>query len=50
MQPFFGVLFALLILSEAIHGLEIAGGLLIFVGIAYERIGRQVPAPVPTVE
>jgi drug/metabolite transporter (DMT)-like permease len=48
MQPFFGVLFALLILSESIHGLEIAGGLLIFVGIAYERIGREVPATVPT--
>jgi probable blue pigment (indigoidine) exporter len=44
MQPFFGVLFALLILSESIHGLEIAGGALIFVGIAYERVGRQVPA------
>jgi drug/metabolite transporter (DMT)-like permease len=50
MQPFFGVLFALLILSESIHGLEIVGGLLIFVGIAYERIGRQIPAQVPTVE
>src|SRR5215469_9072714 len=43
-QPFFGVIFALLILSESIHGLEIAGGALIFVGIAYERVGRQVPA------
>jgi drug/metabolite transporter (DMT)-like permease len=50
MQPFFGVLFALLILSESIHGLEIAGGLLIFLGIAYERVGRQIPARVPTVE
>jgi drug/metabolite transporter (DMT)-like permease len=50
MQPFFGVLFALLILSESIHGLEIAGGLLIFLGIAYERVGREVPARVPTVE
>jgi drug/metabolite transporter (DMT)-like permease len=50
MQPFFGVLFALLILSESIHGLEIVGGLLIFAGIAYERVGRQVPAQVPTVE
>jgi drug/metabolite transporter (DMT)-like permease len=50
MQPFFGVLFALLILSESIHGLEIAGGVLIFVGIAYERVGRQVPANVPTAE
>jgi drug/metabolite transporter (DMT)-like permease len=49
-QPFFGVLFALLILSEAIHGLEIVGGLLIFVGIAYERVWRQVPASVPTTE
>jgi drug/metabolite transporter (DMT)-like permease len=44
------VFFALLILSESIHGLEIAGGLLIFVGIAYERVGREVPARVPTVE
>jgi drug/metabolite transporter (DMT)-like permease len=50
MQPFFGVLFALLILSESIHGLEIAGGLLIFAGIAYERVGREIPAHVPTVE
>jgi len=50
MQPFFGVLFAILILSESIHGLEIAGGLLIFAGIAYERVGRQIPARVPTVE
>ena len=50
MQPFFGVLFALLILSESIHGLEIAGGALIFAGIAYERVGRQVPVRVPTAE
>ncbi len=50
MQPFFGVLFALLILSESIHGLEIVGGLLIFAGIAYERVGRQIPARVPTVD
>ncbi|TML56053.1 MAG: DMT family transporter [Actinobacteria bacterium] len=50
MQPFFGVLFALLVLSESIHGLEIAGGVLIFAGIAYERVGRQVVARVPTAE
>ena len=50
MQPFFGVLFALLILSESIHGLEIAGGALIFAGIAYERVGRQVQVPEPTAE
>jgi drug/metabolite transporter (DMT)-like permease len=36
-QPFFGVLFALLLLSESLHPLEIAGGLLIFVGIYLER-------------
>jgi drug/metabolite transporter (DMT)-like permease len=46
-QPFFGVLFALLILSESIHGLQIVGGALIFVGIAYERVGRRVLASVP---
>ena len=45
LQPFFGVLFALLILSESIHGLEIVGGVLIFVGIAYERV-RRAPAGV----
>ena len=50
MQPFFGVLFALLVLSESIHGLEIAGGLLIFAGIAYERVGRELPGQVPTAE
>jgi drug/metabolite transporter (DMT)-like permease len=49
-QPFFGVIFALLILSESIHGLEIVGGALIFVGIAYERVWRRVPARVPTTE
>jgi drug/metabolite transporter (DMT)-like permease len=43
MQPFFGVLFALLILSESLHALEIAGGVLIFAGIAYERVWRRAP-------
>jgi drug/metabolite transporter (DMT)-like permease len=41
LQPFFGVLFALLILSESLHALEIAGGLLIFAGIYLERRLRQ---------
>jgi drug/metabolite transporter (DMT)-like permease len=41
MQPFFGVLFALLILSESLHGLEIVGGVLIFAGIYLERRLRQ---------
>ena len=37
LQPFFGVLFALLLLSESLHPLEIAGGVLIFIGIYLER-------------
>jgi drug/metabolite transporter (DMT)-like permease len=41
MQPFFGVLFALLILSESLHALEIGGGVLIFAGIYLERRLRQ---------
>jgi drug/metabolite transporter (DMT)-like permease len=46
MQPFFGVLFALLILSESLHALEIVGGSLIFAGIYLERRLRQpVVAP-----
>jgi drug/metabolite transporter (DMT)-like permease len=50
MQPFFGVLFALLILSETIHGLEIVGGVLIFAGIAYERVRRRPRVPVAELE
>jgi drug/metabolite transporter (DMT)-like permease len=37
LQPFFAVLFALLLLSEHLGGAEIAGGVLIFLGIALER-------------
>ena len=45
-QPFFGVLFALLILSESLHGLEIVGGVLIFAGIYLERrLQQPVAAP-----
>jgi drug/metabolite transporter (DMT)-like permease len=44
MQPFFGVLFAVLILSESLHALEIGGGVLIFAGIAYERLRKPAPA------
>jgi len=50
MQPFFGVLFALLILSESIHGLEIVGGVLIFAGIAYERLAQRPRAAVAELE
>jgi drug/metabolite transporter (DMT)-like permease len=37
LQPFFGVLLALLLLSESLHPLEIAGGVLIFIGLYLER-------------
>ena len=37
LQPFVGVVFALLLLSESLHPLEIAGGVLIFIGIYLER-------------
>jgi drug/metabolite transporter (DMT)-like permease len=48
MQPFFAVLFALLLLSESLHAMEIVGGALIFAGIAFERIARR-PLPAQTV-
>jgi drug/metabolite transporter (DMT)-like permease len=41
LQPFFGVLFAVLILSESLHLAEIVGGLLIFAGIVLERVRRR---------
>src|SRR2546423_6715367 len=44
LQPFFAVLFALILLSESLSGLEIAGGVLIFAGIALERIWHK-PLP-----
>jgi drug/metabolite transporter (DMT)-like permease len=44
LQPFFSVFFALVLLSETLHPLEIAGGVLIFAGIALERLWRR-PAP-----
>jgi drug/metabolite transporter (DMT)-like permease len=45
LQPFFAVVFALLLLSESLHTMEIAGGLLIFAGIAFERLSRRPLAP-----
>jgi drug/metabolite transporter (DMT)-like permease len=50
LQPFFAVFFALILLSETLHSLELAGGLLIFAGIAYERFWRRTPAPPQPVE
>lgn len=41
LQPFFAVFFALILLSETLHPMEIAGGVLIFAGIALERIWRR---------
>jgi drug/metabolite transporter (DMT)-like permease len=49
LQPFFAVFFALVLLSETLHPLEIAGGVLIFAGIALERLWRK-PSAVPSVE
>ena len=46
LQPFFAVFFAIVLLSETLHPLEIAGGVLIFAGIALERFWRR-PVPVP---
>ncbi len=48
LQPFFSVLFALVLLHESLHAMEIAGGLLIFAGIALDRIWhrpREAVAP-----
>jgi drug/metabolite transporter (DMT)-like permease len=44
LQPFFGVMFAILLLSEKLRPFEIAGGVLIFAGIALERIRRRPSA------
>jgi drug/metabolite transporter (DMT)-like permease len=49
LQPFFAVFFALVLLSETLHPLEIFGGVLIFVGIALERFWRR-PSAVPPIE
>jgi drug/metabolite transporter (DMT)-like permease len=46
LQPFFAVFFALILLSESLHGMEIAGGLLIFAGIALDRIWHRPREPV----
>jgi drug/metabolite transporter (DMT)-like permease len=46
MQPFFAVVFALILLSETLKPLEIVGGVLIFAGIALERVWRHSREPV----
>jgi drug/metabolite transporter (DMT)-like permease len=44
LQPFFAVLFALVLLSEHLGASEIAGGVLIFVGIVLERRAHALAA------
>ena len=46
LQPFFAVLFAVLLLSEHLSGWEIAGGVAIAVGIVIERRGQHLARPV----
>jgi drug/metabolite transporter (DMT)-like permease len=46
LQPFFAVVFALLILSEHLNRWEIAGGFAIAAGILLERSRRPAPVPV----
>ena len=50
LQPFFAVLFAIVLLSERLQRLELAGGVLIFAGILLERVrlprGRAPEQPV----
>jgi drug/metabolite transporter (DMT)-like permease len=46
LQPFFGVVFALALLGESLNRWEVIGGILIFSGIALERIRRRPLQPV----
>ena len=46
LEPFFAVLFAVLLLSESLNGLEIAGGAAIAAGIVIERRGERPAEPV----
>jgi drug/metabolite transporter (DMT)-like permease len=46
LQPFFGLLFALVLLGEHLNRWEVLGGVAIFAGIAFERIRRRPLVPV----
>jgi drug/metabolite transporter (DMT)-like permease len=46
LQPFFGVVFALILLGEGLNIWEVLGGLLIFAGIVLERVRRRPLVPV----
>ncbi|MBV8480303.1 MAG: DMT family transporter [Actinobacteria bacterium] len=41
LQPFFAVFFAIVLLSETLHPMEIVGGVLIFAGIVLERVRHR---------
>jgi len=47
LQPFFAVIIALILLSEHLSRLEVAGGLAIAVGIVFERRSRVPALPQP---
>jgi drug/metabolite transporter (DMT)-like permease len=46
LQPFFGVVFALILLGDRLDAWEVVGGLLIFSGIVFERVRRRPMQPV----
>jgi drug/metabolite transporter (DMT)-like permease len=46
LQPFLAAVFAYVILSERISGLQVAGGVLILAGILLERVRRSAPVTV----
>jgi len=48
LQPFLAVFFAVLLLGDTLQGLELAGGALVFAGIALERLYRRAPVEVDT--
>ena len=50
LQPFFAVFFALVLLGEGLRRLELAGGVLIFAGIAYDRLRSRAPQYLPPAE
>ncbi len=49
-QPFLAAVFAFVILSEHLHLLQVAGGLMILGGIVLERRWRRTPVEAPLIE
>ena len=50
MQPFFAVVFAVLILGERLNAWELVGAVAIGVGIVIERRRRVAPEPAAVLE